>query len=69
VEHEMKWTILYFKFQETTWIKRADVTNFLSLGHTSYAMQQATMYRLFAEQAEVAFEKARNIYSPSRMGL
>lgn len=65
----MKWTILYFKFQETTWIKRADVTSPLSLGHTTYAKQQATMYRQFAEQAEVAFAKATNSYLTSRVGL
>jgi hypothetical protein len=57
----MDWTILYFQFQENAWLGRAQIPNSISAGHVSYAIQQATMYRQFAQQAKRAFVKTKSL--------
>lgn len=63
VEHEMEWTMAYFKLQELKWSDRALGWDQGFSGHTSYALQQAAIYAQFQEQAKAAFMKTKNLYS------
>lgn len=56
---EMQWTIAYFKRQADVWTAHIDTGPAVTLGHISYAWRQTTMWKSFAEHAELKFVALR----------
>jgi hypothetical protein len=59
VQHEMKWTILWFKHQMEEWkgrLKRSMEEK--KLGHIAYAEKQVAMWEMFMREAEHGFGKS-----------
>jgi hypothetical protein len=56
VQHEMKWTILWFKHQIKEWkdrLKRSEKEN--KPGHIAYAEKQVAMWKMFVREGERGF--------------
>jgi hypothetical protein len=56
VEHEMEWTVRYFRWKASSWEPRK--ISGRSLGHDWYAARQYTMWMRFAVSAEESFTQA-----------
>ncbi|KAF8463731.1 hypothetical protein DFH94DRAFT_686719 [Russula ochroleuca] len=56
VQHEMKWTILWFKHQVKEWKARLNKsTEENKLGHVAYAEKQVAMWKMFIREGECGF--------------
>ena len=69
VTNEMSWTVSYFRFQEQEWITRSLAMEDFLHGHTSYALQQASMYWQFAEMSVDLFEAVKECYALTHQHL
>jgi hypothetical protein len=59
LEHEMKWTELWFQHQIQVWQERKKVaTDSLSDGHKVYAAKQVWVWKSFLDDARNSFQKA-----------
>jgi hypothetical protein len=57
VRHEMRWTILWFKYQLKEWSRRsAESEGQEKAGKRAYAEKQIAMWKMFAEEAESGFK-------------
>ena len=56
VQHEMKWTVRWFKHQIKEWTARLNKSvEENKLGHTAYAEKQIAMWKMFIKEAEHGF--------------
>jgi hypothetical protein len=56
VQHEMKWTVLWFGHQKKEWTERAEESELNSEpGLHAYAEKQVAMWKKFGEEAEKGF--------------
>jgi hypothetical protein len=65
LQHEMKWTVQYFRKQEEDWLNRGKVVKGDGLEHDglrSYAAKQRYMWGLMANQADTIFAQYQDQY-------
>ena len=56
VVHEMEWTTLWFKHEEESWKRRAEVSEEVgNLGKSAYGWKQVKMWKEFRKEAVKAF--------------
>ena len=63
VEHEMQWTVAYFRKQESIWATIAGAAE-SSAGQTAYAYRQAAQWGRRAKDADTEFRHACRTYVP-----
>ena len=57
VQHEMRWTVLWFQDQLKKWKERVERSNQEHKpGHSAYAEKQVDMWLMFVGQAEQSFQ-------------
>ena len=57
LEHELKWTMLWFDHQKTLWAKRADESEQMVLqGHACYAWKQVQLWEKMAAKTSCALK-------------
>ncbi|KAG2052609.1 hypothetical protein BDR06DRAFT_887551 [Suillus hirtellus] len=65
VEHEIDWTLEFFLFKASMWLRRLMSTSGAILeGHKCYAIQQAHMYQELAKHAHTNFIKTNPTFWP-----
>lgn len=61
LEHEMDWTVAFFKFKANIWKSYAAISAHEGkYGHQCYAEKQIDVWNDFAADAEARFQKARS---------
>jgi hypothetical protein len=60
IEYEMEWTTNSFQRHEETWVKRARISEEAgNIGHSSFALAQAEMWKGFKDVASNKFPKCK----------
>lgn len=58
IDHEMDWTVRFFKYHENQWSARQDVAHSLDQpGHAAYAAKQSEIWKRLREQATYEFQR------------
>jgi hypothetical protein len=64
VGHEMKWTVMYFRFQSRVWNERRDVAEEMGdMGAAAYAARKEAMWREMALNSSAHFKNVNHLYN------